>query len=178
MIGQPPRSAIFKKQNQRGFTLIEIVVVVVVMAILAALAIPNLSSQDDLTASSTARMVLADLLYAQSQAIESGVPEVVSFTVANGSGNGDGGGYSLAGLTNPVTLLPYNRSFGLGAPSPFSAAAIAGVMLGAPSSTEVTFGPLGQPVGLTSQGVIELQCGAMIEKVLIEPDTGNITISP
>ena len=60
------------KQNNRyrlGFTLIEIIVVVVILAIVAAIAIPSAISTGDLQVISAARIIAADLQYAQKKLV-------------------------------------------------------------------------------------------------------------
>ena len=53
----------------RAFTLVEILAVVVILGIAAAVVIPQLGDRGDLKAKAGARMVVADLLYAQNMAI-------------------------------------------------------------------------------------------------------------
>ncbi|NII09167.1 GspH/FimT family pseudopilin [Oleiagrimonas sp. C23AA] len=61
------------RNEQRGFTLIELMVTVVVVAILASIALPNFRSFMRRNAvSGTANSVMADLQYARSQAIAQG----------------------------------------------------------------------------------------------------------
>ena len=59
--------------NQRlaptGFTLVELLVVVLILAILAAVVIPQAAGIGGTQAQSAARLVLADLEYAQNNAI-------------------------------------------------------------------------------------------------------------
>jgi prepilin-type N-terminal cleavage/methylation domain-containing protein len=160
-----------------GFTLIEILTVVVILAILAALALPAVLSQDDLIASAAARMVVSDLLYAQSQAIATQTMQSVSFTAASGETNGSWGGYS-------ISPLMVTRSFGTGAPGGMANTALLSVTLGgSASNTLLQFDTLGQPcVGtppspLASSGSIVLQCGSMQVTISIEPCTGNLSCS-
>lgn len=52
-----------------AFTLIEILVVVVILGIAAAIVVPAIGSRDDLKTTSAARMLMADLIYAQNRSI-------------------------------------------------------------------------------------------------------------
>ena len=54
---------------RRAFTLIEILTVVIILGISAAIIIPNVSNRDDMRAAGAARMVMADLIFAQNRAI-------------------------------------------------------------------------------------------------------------
>jgi prepilin-type N-terminal cleavage/methylation domain-containing protein len=177
-----------------GFTLIEIVVVVTVLAILGALALPNLASQTDLTASAASRVVVSDLLYAQSLAISTQSMQYVSFTVASTHLNGSWGAYSLyssvpftSAIENPVTLQPYTQSFGSGGTGPLASTALMSTTLDSPANTVLAFDEMGRPYGspvngtpvpLANTGSVNLQCGSMTVTVSIEPSTGNITVSP
>jgi prepilin-type N-terminal cleavage/methylation domain-containing protein len=173
------------KRRSRAFTLIEVITVVVILAILAAIALPNLATQSDLTLSAASRVVVADLLYAQSQAVATGQNQSVTFTVASNQPGGGDGWYSVSSL-NPITKAPYTQTFGVGLATPLADVALADVNFDDAAITVLTFGPLGQPmaspvngspVALASTGTIELQCGSEKVTVSIEPDTGNVTVS-
>jgi hypothetical protein len=66
--------------------------------------------------------------------------------------------------------------------------ALAGVTLGAQTNVVLAFDEVGcpyvasattsTPVELASTGTIKLTCGSKTVTLSIEPDTGNITVSP
>ena len=65
-----------------GFTLIEILVVVVILGIAAAIVVPAIGSRSDLKATSAARMIMADLIYAQNRSISQQKKHYVRFDKA------------------------------------------------------------------------------------------------
>jgi prepilin-type N-terminal cleavage/methylation domain-containing protein len=175
-----------------GFTLIEIVTVVTVLAIVALLALPLIASQTDLNASAAARMMVADLLYAQGQAIATQQMQYVELNTA--ATNNGWGSYSLFNnaqlatpITDPVALQAYTRTFGSGGNGPLASVALTNVALDNPANTVLCFDELGRPytsavngtpTALANTGTLTLQCGSMSVTVSIEPSTGNITVSP
>ena len=64
---------------RRAFTLIEILMVVVILGILSAVILPQLGSRDDQKAISGARVLVADIMYAQNRAIATQKTHYVSF---------------------------------------------------------------------------------------------------
>ncbi len=90
--------------RRRGFTLAELILVMVILALAAALVIPQAISTSSMTAQAAARLIMADLEYAQSQAILAQAAVTVSFdlpgnsyTVSNASGT----------LVHPITKKAY-----------------------------------------------------------------------
>lgn len=177
---------------RRGFTLIEVIIVVVILAILAAIALPNMATQNDLNASAASRVVISDLLYAQSQAIATGQNQYVSFTLASNHPGGGSGSYNLSSpagtvLTDPITKQPYSQTFGSGVDGPLVDIELTDLTLDNTANTVLVFNELGQPlvcpangtpVALANTGTIVLQCGSSTVTLSIEPATGNITVSP
>src|SRR5688572_29485607 len=66
-----------------AFTLVEILVVVLILGIVATIIIPGIGNRDDLRAASIARAMMADLTYAQGQAITLQRPQYVRFDLTN-----------------------------------------------------------------------------------------------
>ena len=56
-------------RRRGGFTLVEILCVVVILGIISAVVVPQIATRDDQRAAAAARVVMADLLYAQNRAV-------------------------------------------------------------------------------------------------------------
>jgi prepilin-type N-terminal cleavage/methylation domain-containing protein len=100
---------------RRGFTLVEILAVVVIIGIASAIIIPQIGSRDDLRAASAARVLIADLIYAQNLAISSGKGVYIKFDkVANKYSmfTTDASGYPTVAVTHPITQQSYVQQFG------------------------------------------------------------------
>jgi prepilin-type N-terminal cleavage/methylation domain-containing protein len=87
--------------KQRGFTLIEVVVVVAIVAILAAFAVPNfIESIERNEQSGQIRRMLADLQLARMQAVKH-----PTFGAGGGSGSGGGFGTPVRAKSSGVRIL-------------------------------------------------------------------------
>ncbi len=150
-----------------GFTLVELIVVIVILGILALMVIPSMSNSDNLKARAAARMVMADLEYAQSQAIVSQRQTTVTFNVAADS-------YTVSNasgpLIHPITKNTYAIS--LNQVRGMNSVAIASAGFGANSA--VTFDALGSP---DNSGTISIAAGATTYYVTVAPVTGRVTAS-
>lgn len=145
-----------------GFTLVELVVVTIILAVAAAIVVPQLTGTASLQCQSASRLVMADLEYAQSQAIVSQAPVTVTF-------NPGAGTYTLSNesdtLPHPITKKPY-------------VVALAGrdgferVTIDGPPSV-VRFTALGAP---DQAGSVTLVAGASEYRVNVAAVTGRVTV--
>jgi len=152
-----------------GFTLVEIIVVVLILAICAAVVIPNVVNTSDMQATSAARMIAADLQYAQSLAIASQDPISVTFDVSAEQ-------YFLhkanesAPLDHPITKQDYVTDFR--SRRGFERLDVVSASFG--GTAVVTFDELGAP---ESAGTVILQAGPHVYQVDVATATGKVTVA-
>lgn len=185
--------------SSRGFTLVEVLVTVVLLAIAATLVIPSMSSTDVLRVQAAVRQIVADVTFAQMDAMAYQERRAIwfervpvdptaqpwQFTVGNG--------YTIAEVSGPILDLstaalyhpdepdePYSRNFDLG---DFGSAAIASADFDGDGL--LIFDELGGPVQqLTGEetsngGTIRMTGGSEGQYVFdieIAPMTGRITV--
>jgi len=164
-----------------GFTLVEILVVIVILGIASAMIIPQLGSRDDLIVSASARMMMADLIYAQNRAISLQKPHYVRF---------DGQQYTVSDsttitpITHPVSQNPFTVTFGE-AGSNLQNAKLDSWGFGGPAI--IGFDEMGSPfaydgVGTSSLGsagtiAISNSSGSMKLTISVEAFTGETTVN-
>ncbi len=74
------------RKDQKGFTLIEVLIVIAVAAVLAAIATPSIKSfMDSYTTKGAARDVISMFQQARLEAVRRGEPVALSFTLGTGS---------------------------------------------------------------------------------------------
>ena len=166
-------------RTNRGFTLIEILVVVVIIGIASAIILPQLSSRDDLRAASAARSLMADLLYAQNRSIALQKMHYVQFSTTTNTYQVLDQASPANVITHPVNQSPYTVTLGTGS--------LANVSLVSPTfdgQTTVAFDAMGVPyswssatgaVALTT-GSVQLKSGTNTLTVQVAPYSGEITV--
>jgi prepilin-type N-terminal cleavage/methylation domain-containing protein len=182
LVSVSPRPLV--RSRAAGFTLIEILVVVVILGIVSAIIVPQINSRDDLKASSAARALTADLIYAQNLAITRQQMIYVKFDAAAET-------YKVVDslspenvLTHPVLLSPFLVSLGNNATAP----QLRNVLIDTASfdgQPIIAFDEMGVPYSVTTAGVASAMtagsvgfiCGTITMTVTIEPYTGSITIN-
>lgn len=156
-----------RSSNRCGFTLVELIVVMVIMAIAAAIVIPSMASTQGVEATSAARMVAADLEYAQNVAITYQDPVTVTF-------NSGGESYSLSNtsgpLIHPMTKAAYIVDFS--ARNEFQRLDVVSATFG--GGPTVTFDELGTP---DNPGNVTLQVGPHAYQVTVGAATGKVTVT-
>ena len=157
----------FAPSAQRGFTLVEILVVVLILGISAAIVVPMAMNTSHVQAVSAARIVAADVQYAQNEAITNQDPITITFDKAAKS-------YTLSNasgiLIHPITKVPYvtvlDAAHGMGQVSLSSAFDSQGGV--------VVFDALGAP---DNGGAVTLRAGPHTLGVNVAAATGRITVT-
>ena len=153
-------------RNRVGFTLVELMVVIIILAIVAAVTVPGLSSGKDFQALSAARMLMADLQYAQDLAVTQQGDVTVTF-------DADADSYTLSNasgpLVHPMTKADYTVAFG--AMHGFQSVRLAAVFGG--TDSQVTFDVTGSP---DQGGTITLLAGSHQYTLTVEEGTGLVNV--
>ncbi len=163
---QPPSLAA-SSLRRPAFTLVELLVVVVILSIAAAMVVPYAIGTSEMSCQAAARRLMADLEYAQSQAIVTQTPVTVTFdgsansyTIANQSGT----------LIHPITKKDYVVDFDI--EETFKGVTISFVSFD--SGTAVSFDALGAP---SFGGTVDLAAGSWTYRVMVAAVTGRISVS-
>lgn len=171
------------RRTQRGFTLVEILMVVVILGIVAAIIVPQIGQRNDIKLASAARVMIADLSYAQSRAISSQhkhyvLLESTQYTLKSRSTSTD----PLENITHPTNPGSYITSFNTG---PLTGVTVLETDIG--GFDALAFDELGSPLAydaetdtsstLSSPGTIRIQSGTLIMTISIEPYTGEMSVS-
>jgi prepilin-type N-terminal cleavage/methylation domain-containing protein len=168
-----------------GFTLIEILVVVVILGIAAAIVVPAIGSRSDLKATSAARMIMADLIYAQNRSISQQKKHYVRFDKATQT-------YEVLEQVNPSAVLikhPVNADnfvvkLGTSGAKPIRDVTIDTVAFD--GKTILVFDELGTPLvydattnsdSPMNAGKITLACGTLKLTITIEPFSGELRLN-
>ncbi len=171
--------------STKGFTLVEILAVVVILGIASAIIIPQIGSRDDLVVAAGARVVMADLIYAQNRAIATQKWHFVQFVDQQYSlMTRDSDGSPLYTITHPITKNAYSVTFGA-KNSGMENVALGTVVLGGPGV--LGFNELGAPylfdpstnappTPLVTAATITIQSGKVPLTISIEPYTGEATV--
>ena len=173
--------------TRAGFTLVEILCVVVIVGIAAAVVVPQISSRDDLKAAASARVLMADLIYAQNRAITLQQAQYIRFDGTNQE-------YRLLtgpGITmiqHPVNKTDYVVRFGeSGSGSMRETRLLATRFVGMSGNVQLAlaFDELGTPLACNladnstetlRSGYIQIQCGTQKLQINVEPYTGQISV--
>lgn len=168
--------------SRRAFTLVEILVVVTIIGIAGAIVIPHLMEAGTLGVQAASRMVIADILFAQNDAIAAQNSRRVVFDVANNR-------YWLTtDLTFALNTVPApgnamgvnwkggplnsNFIFDFDTDERFDGVILQNVNFG--GNTTLEFDALGGP---TSGGTLQLVSGNNQYQIDVAPFTGRVTVA-
>ena len=172
--------------NRRAFTLVEILVVVVIIGIAAAVVVPQLGTQSDLRAAAAARLIMADLIYAQNRAIATQTKHYVVFDTTNQKYRIRMGS-TLVDIPQPIPKESFYEVV-LGQ----KGTALSEISLGTVNIegfTTIAFDELGVPysynastsatTALSTSGgsTIPVKCGTFTLTISVEPYTGEIKVN-
>ena len=171
---QHPRPA-GRPRLRTGFTLVELMIVVICVAVAGMLVVPQFSDQSPTKLVGAARLLAADLEYAQAESLANGDdPRQVIFDPANAS-------YSIAPrsspdtpIVNPIGREPYRTRFGAGRAATLDGVGIASVSLA--GDDVLQFGVHGELDQVTA-AKITLSCGTAKVDVTVHPITGETSVS-
>lgn len=163
-------------------TLVELMIVVVVLGIVAALAAPLLAETDVTRVNEAAKLLVADLQFAQMYAINHG-NEISGLRVESG-----GTAYSVVtdasppftcgsatAVTDEINDAPYVTTFGTGRVAELTGVTVSAYSLDGDACVVFdTFGALDQ----TSDASITLSAGGNTVTVTIDAATGEPSIAP
>lgn len=170
------------RRPRRGFTLVEILTVVVILGIASALVIPQLGDRSDLRVAAGARVLMADLLYAQNRAIATQKTHWVKFDLEKQEYRVYTDSAMTELLTHPVQKMDYRTRFN--ATGDLAIPDVTLTAVGFAGQDALGFDSLGQPlamidaspVELDSNGIIELTSGSITLRVTVGPFTGEINV--
>lgn len=167
------------KKMQKGFTLVEIIIVVVILSIAAFLTVPVLSSAADIQVRAAANRIAADLDYAKGLAITNQQAYSVVFDISNESYEiQDEIGNTVENPVRPGTGFVVEFSN-----TDLDRVDIVDADFDADITKAITFDYLGSPYSGNStstplnSGQITLQADNFSIVIDVEPVTGYVTIS-
>ena len=167
-----------KRTSRFGFTLVEILIVVTIIGIAGAVVVPQMTRTGSLTIQAAGRIIIADLLVAQNEAIANQATRQVVFDLANNRyriADGDGKTIGMNWKSGDASAGNYVTDFE--DDSRFEGVKIINAAFGGDSAIE--FDALGGP---DTNGFIDIQYGTgsdMVQyRIKIAPLTGRVTIAP
>ncbi len=163
-----------KMRNNRAFTLVEVLVTVAIIGVAAGIVVPVLSNTGSLTIQAAGRHVIADLLFAQNEAIAAQKIRRVVFDATNNRyrvTKADGSTLGVNWMSGDAATGNYVVDFRND--DRFRGVRMENVLFGDDQTIE--FDVLGGP---NKGGSVELVNGNFRYRVNVAPITGRVTIAP
>lgn len=167
-VGAPGRRA------PRAFTLIEVLIVVAIIGIAGAIVVPQMLQVGTMQIQAAARMVIADIIYAQGEAATQGATRRVVFDVANnrytltdGNGTALQSSWRMGNTTDSSFMVSFNQD------SRFRGCTL--TTAGFNGSATLEFDALGAPI---DGGTVEITAAGQTFRITVAPFTGRVTVAP
>lgn len=167
----------YQTTRRGGYTLIEVLITVAIMGMAAAIIVPNMLRAGTLGVQAAARMVIADLLFAQNEAMAQQSDRRVVF-------DSDANSYRVEKFdtTTNAWILEFNRAYGntnsmqnyemnFDDDSRFQGVDIVSATFN--GTSEVTFDDLGNP---SAGGTVRLRFEEHVFDINVAPFTGRVTV--
>ncbi len=160
-----------RRPHRKGFTLVELLIVVSILGISAALAVPMLRNSELNQLRAAGDLLLADLAYAQAEAIaHADDRRVIVLDIAGNRYHLAAGSTAATPLTDPVGKVPYRVTYGQGRAATLGAVRLSAISVG--GDNQLGFGPFGQ-LDQTTPATITLTAGGRSLTVTLDPTTGQ-----
>ncbi len=180
-------SVMYRRAHRRrsAFTLVEILVVVVILGIAAAVILPQVGNRDDVRTASAARMMMADLAYAQSRAVSTQRRQYVRFDLANNA-------YEVLDqftpseqlITHPVNKSPFRVLLGSGRKDDLKDVVLDQVSFDTrlviafdEMGTPYSYDPATQASTAMVAGSVRLKSHAYTMTITVEPYSGELKVN-
>ena len=169
----PNKMERISRTSRCGFTLVEVLVVVVIIAISGAVVVPLMLRGGQLGLQAAVRAVIADMLYAQNDAVAyQTVRQVVFESQGNRYRITDGAGTTVGVNWKGGAETGQNYVVELDQNMRFQGVVLENIDFG--GTTTLAFDELGSPV---SGGTLELTTGDFRYRVTVAPFTGQVTVA-
>ncbi len=156
----------------KAFTLVEVLVVVAIIGLAGAMVVPAILNPSDFSGQAATRMIVADILIAQNEAIASQSNRQVIFnTLLNSYRLADENGNTL--VTAWKTNNAYAVNLSTDSNNSFNGVTIQNVNFGGTDPLILEFDPLGSPINGGSLNVVAPRVNLL---VTVAPFTGRVTI--
>ncbi len=156
------------RQEPGAYTLIEVLVVVAIIGTAGAVVVPQLLRPGTMGAQAAGRAIIADVLFAQNEAIAHQKTRNIVFDRANSS-------YQITDENDDLLAVAWKgggqHSVSIGADDGFEGVSLGAVDFG--GQTVLTFDDLGTPV---FGGRIDVRGAGVQYRINVAPFTGRVTI--
>jgi len=172
---------------RRGYTLVEVLVVITVLGLAAAMIVPSMGSTGVLRIQAAARQLVADITFAQSDALAYQARRAIVFIPAENR-------YVVCEVNGPIVDPAVDAIFSPSRPAEkydvtIDAEKMGGAQItmasfdGDPDNPVLVFDELGGPVQApdsekpSSGGFVQITGSGFVYRVEVEPYTGRVTVT-